>query len=382
VTVTGNLIYPYGGPYAFSAHAYPASNDNLGEWSIYDPNNSATPSFSVGPVIIPSSTSSIPHINLDISGNFNIYCRKDNPADCNPFAANPSPSEFDYVRACTVGTFGYIPYTLEDPVEPPIEEDPPIIDPPVDVCPNIEGIQDSVPACYEVDEFSNCMPVADYEACMSNPSETGQCSDITSLSSSEVIIGQPLSGNAGCSYGDGGAVTSGNYPDGSTYYTWQCYGTLSATTCTVPAESCPPEAPTPCYGQCIVGTCEAPPIPPPNPGIGGQGGKVVLNPNLKVTRIINPGESCTVAWGRDAFGANQGVFVTSTTTTRCTLSDQNRSLYTFDVADLNADTSYTHENVIKDENYTLRCFETNDPSWPAALSTGSCRLNIRPQEFN
>lgn len=217
----------------------------------------------------------------------------------------------------------------------------------------------------------------------SDPNKTGQCNAaLTTLSPTEVTVGSPLEGNIGCSYGTGGAVSTSNNPNGDPIYLWSCVGTEGSTSCTAEVEQCPAETPTYCYGACVSGACEPPVEPGPNEGLGGDAGKVILNANLKVTPIIDPGASCVIRWDRDAFGTNQGVFVQSTTTTRCSFSDQSETFLSFDVTDLSAPTSMTHTNVIRDENYVLKCWETNDPSWPIASSTGSCRLNLRPQEFN
>ncbi len=277
-----------------------------------------------------------------------------------------------------------------DPLSPPPPEaavgNIPII-PAADQCENINGDQsydDFINGGYQRLEGGDCS-VCDPEDdnCLGD-TETGQCNPaLTELSPDEVTLGQPLVGNIGCSVGNGGAVSTVNDPFGDSLYLWSCYGDDGSTSCTAEVGQCPEDT-TYCYGECISDneTCEEPVEPCPNPLLCSTGGKVLLRDKLKVTPIINPGDSCIVSWGKDVFGPNQGVFIRATTTTRCTLSDQNSSLYTFDVEDLDADTSFTKGSVLKDENFVLKCFETNDPDWPAATATGSCRLNVRPSEFN
>ncbi len=261
-----------------------------------------------------------------------------------------------------------------------------------DQCENIDGDQSYdtfVNGGYErlangdchicIDENEN--GICDDEEVHPEPAECNP--DLTILTPDEVTVGQPLAGDVGCSEGVGGAVSTSNDPQGDPLYVWTCFAEDGNASCSASVGQCPEETPNYCYGECTADpTCEEPPVPPPNPNIGGRGGKVRLNPRLKVTPIIDQGETCTVNWGKNAFGTNQGVFIESTTTTRCTLSDQSRTLLTFDVSNQNAPMATSVQNVLKDENFTLRCYETNDALWPAATSTGSCRLNIRPEEYN
>jgi len=188
----------------------------------------------------------------------------------------------------------------------------------------------------------------------------------------------PLSNNIGCTRGTGGPVSLTSNINGDPLYVWQCVDTGGSVSCNAPVGQCPANT-TYCYGTCVSGTCEPPVDDGPNQDLGGHAGPVELNPNLKVTPIINPGGTCVVSWGKDAFGVNQGVFLKSTTTTVCTFSDQKQTFFSFNVTDPTAPTSKTQTNVLKDENYILKCSE---PTGEVATSTGSCRLNVKPSEFN
>ncbi|MES2059459.1 MAG: hypothetical protein V4438_00325 [Patescibacteria group bacterium] len=387
VTVSGHAVYPYGDPFNFYANASAGTSGT----SINNP-------FSIGPLRIPNLPNTTAAISLSVHGSYNIYCKKSNSQDCTVFVSNPSSENYNFVRECSVNTSGYIPYIIsdEDPLFPPIDEVPPIVDPSADSCPNIDGIQDTVPDGYTVDADGNCVSnVCDPQDPDCNPPipVDGICG---SADGSSILASSLSSGGYatdGCSVGTESAASV----SGSTY-SWSCLGSNGGVdgSCSATQILCDPTTSFYCdvTQSCLPNgeACNDPLPPGINPNIGGHDGHVQLSKLRVYPPVINSDNTCHVKWDKDSAVFYKYTDVSAVNPTKCTLTDQNGILTltthddhtattTFWPGSTNSPLGFDLPSVKKDTLFTLKCWDGNDVAH-AETATGICRINSKQGEFN
>ncbi|HEY4512876.1 MAG TPA: hypothetical protein VJH63_04495 [Candidatus Paceibacterota bacterium] len=197
-------------------------------------------------------------------------------------------------------------------------------------------------------------------------------------------------GTAGVCGSVAGTCSSGTPASGTQSgqtYSWQCLGENGGADASCSATVGCSGGTTYCNDQCITGTCEQPKKKGGNILIIGNDGPVELGTLKVIPPIIPTNTTCYVKWGT-TFESYYTLGYSSDPedpdpelVTHCKLSNQDEVLQTFDPGSQSAPLEYPDQNVKRDTQYVLKCWdgtvETN-----AETATSTCRINVRSIEFN